>query len=71
MSGNRLATGSPPTPAPTRILERESGDIVGSIGEAGHVAGEFTFPHTVVTDSDGNLYAAETSAAGGTRNSPW
>ena len=48
------------------ILERESGDIVGSIGGSGHMAGEFTFPHTVVTDSDGNLYAAET--IGGRRN---
>ena len=48
------------------ILERESGDIVGSIGGSGHMAGEFTFPHTVVTDSDGNLYAAET--VGGRRN---
>ena len=48
------------------ILERESGDIVGSIGGSGHMAGEFTFPHTVVTDSDGNLYVAET--IGGRRN---
>ena len=42
------------------ILERESGDIIGRIGESGHMAGEFTFPHTVVTDSQGNLYVAET-----------
>ena len=48
------------------ILERESGDIVGSIGGSGHMAGEFTFPHTVVTDSHGNLYVAET--IGGRRN---
>ena len=48
------------------ILERETGDIAGSIGGSGHMAGEFTFPHTVVTDSDGNLYAAET--VGGRRN---
>ena len=48
------------------ILERESGDIVGSIGGSGHMAGEFTFPHTVVTDSAGNLYVAET--IGGRRN---
>ena len=48
------------------ILERETGDIAGSIGGSGHLAGEFTFPHTLVTDSDGNLYAAET--VGGRRN---
>ena len=48
------------------ILERESGDLVGSIGGSGHMAGEFTFPHTIVTDSQGNIYAAET--VGGRRN---
>ncbi len=48
------------------ILERETGEIAGSIGGSGHMAGEFTFPHTLVTDSDGNLYAAET--VGGRRN---
>ena len=42
------------------ILERESGVLVGSIGGSGHMAGEFTFPHTIVTDSEGNIYAAET-----------
>ncbi len=42
------------------ILERESGDIVGSFGGSGHLAGEFTFPHTVVADSHGDLYVAET-----------
>ncbi len=48
------------------ILERESGEIVGSIGGSGHMAGEFTFPHTIVVDSRGNLYAAET--VGGRRH---
>ncbi len=48
------------------ILERESGDMVGSIGRSGHMAGEFTFPHTIVTDSAGHLYAAET--VGGRRH---
>ena len=48
------------------VLERESGDMVGSIGGSGHMAGEFTFPHTIVTDSQGNIYAAET--VGGRRN---
>ena len=48
------------------ILERESGDIVGSFGRSGHMAGEFTFVHTIVADSHGDLYLAET--AGGRRN---
>ena len=48
------------------ILERESGELLGSIGGSGHMAGEFTFPHTIVTDSQGNIYAAET--VGGRRN---
>ena len=30
------------------------------------MAGEFTFPHAIVTDSEGNIYAAET--IGGRRN---
>ena len=48
------------------IMERESGDIVGSFGRSGHMAGEFTFVHTIVADSHGDLYLAET--AGGRRN---
>ena len=48
------------------IMERESGKIVSSIGRAGHMAGEFVFPHTVVTDSKGNVYVAET--VGGRRS---
>lgn len=42
------------------ILERETGEIVGSLGRSGHMAGEFTFPHTIVMDSYGDLYVAET-----------
>ena len=42
------------------ILERASGDIVGSIGGSSHMAGEFTFPHTIAIDSHGDLYVAET-----------
>jgi hypothetical protein len=42
------------------ILDRETGAILDSIGRPGHMAGEFTFPHTVATDSRGNLYVAET-----------
>jgi len=42
------------------ILDRESGAILDSIGRPGHMTGEFTFPHTVATDSKGNIYVAET-----------
>ena len=42
------------------VLDRESGAILDSIGRAGHMAGEFTFAHTIVADSKGNLYVAET-----------
>jgi len=42
------------------VLDRETGAMLGSVGRAGHMAGEFTFPHTIVTDSKGNLYIAET-----------
>jgi hypothetical protein len=42
------------------ILDRESGTIVDGIGRSGHMAGEFTFPHTAAFDSRGNLYVAET-----------
>ena len=48
------------------ILERESGEIVGSFGGSGHLAGEFTFAHTIVADSHGDLYVAET--VGGRRH---
>jgi hypothetical protein len=42
------------------ILGRETGAFVGSVGRAGHMAGEFTFAHTAALDSKGNLYVAET-----------
>ena len=42
------------------ILKRTTGEIIGSIGGSGHMAGEFTFPHTIVMDSHGDLYVAET-----------
>jgi sugar lactone lactonase YvrE len=42
------------------IMERETGAIVGGIGRSGHMAGEFTFPHTAAVDSRGNVYVAET-----------
>lgn len=41
-------------------LRRDGGGVVGSFGRPGHMAGEFTFLHTVAVDSKGNLYTAET-----------
>ena len=48
------------------ILDRATGAFVGGIGRPGHMAGEFTFPHTATLDSKGNLYVAET--VGGRRH---
>jgi len=42
------------------IFDRALGQIVGGFGRPGHQAGEFTFLHTVVLDSQGNLYTGET-----------
>jgi len=42
------------------ILNRTLGQIVGHFGRAGHQCGEFSFAHTVTTDSKGNVYVAET-----------
>ena len=42
------------------IMNRSLGTIVGSLGRAGQMAGEFIFPHTATVDSKGNLYVAET-----------
>lgn len=42
------------------ILDRESGEILGGFGSAGHGAGEFTLLHMIAVDSKGNLYTSET-----------
>jgi DNA-binding beta-propeller fold protein YncE len=42
-----------------RILERQSLEMVGSIGRWGRQAGQFMVPHSIATDSRGNLYVAE------------
>ena len=42
------------------ILDRVLGTILSGFGRPGHMAGEFTFLHTVSTDSKGNLYTGET-----------
>ncbi len=43
-----------------RIMNRALGSMLDGLGNAGHNAGEFIFPHTVTVDSKGNLYVAET-----------
>lgn len=42
------------------ILDRMLGNVVGGFGHGGHNAGQFTFLHTLVVDSGGNLYVSET-----------
>jgi hypothetical protein len=39
---------------------RQSGEIIGRFGRPGHMAGEFTFMHTLAIDSKSNLYVGET-----------
>jgi hypothetical protein len=41
-------------------VDRHSGETLESAGHPGHMAGEFTYFHTLTTDSHGNLYTGET-----------
>ena len=41
------------------ILDSESYDILARIGRVGRYPGEFTWLHSVVSDSQGNLYTSE------------
>jgi hypothetical protein len=41
------------------ILNRDNGEVVGSIGHQGRNAGQFHWVHQVVMDSEGNLYTGE------------
>ena len=41
-------------------LDRAGGNIIGGMGRTGHMAGEFTFLHSVSMDSKGNMYTGET-----------
>jgi hypothetical protein len=43
------------------ILQRDSLEVVGSLGQLGHNAGEFRNVHALTVDSKGNLYTAEVS----------
>lgn len=42
------------------ILDRESLEVLAEFGEGGRQPGLFFAPHSIVTDSDGNLYTTET-----------
>jgi hypothetical protein len=42
------------------ILDHASGKILSSFGRPGHQLGSFTHGHTLTTDSNGNMYVAET-----------
>ena len=42
------------------ILDRETPEILGGFGSAGHNAGNFTLLHMIALDSKGNLYTSET-----------
>jgi hypothetical protein len=41
-------------------LDRASGRIISGFGRAGHMAGDFTFLHTLAIDSSGNIFTGET-----------
>ena len=41
------------------ILRRDDGQVVGSFGRTGHMAGEFKWIHNLAIDAQGNLYTAE------------
>ena len=41
-------------------LDRESGQTLTGFGRLGHMAGEFTFLHTITMNSKGDLFTAET-----------
>jgi sugar lactone lactonase YvrE len=42
------------------VMARESGNILGSIGRPGRMAGDFILPHSIDIDADHNIYVAET-----------
>jgi hypothetical protein len=41
------------------ILRRKTHEVLGAIGRVGRQAGQFTWLHSIDTDSDGNIYATE------------
>jgi DNA-binding beta-propeller fold protein YncE len=41
------------------IVDRASGQVLGSFGRPGHQVGEFMHAHTMALDSKGNIYVGE------------
>ena len=54
------ATSSSPT-APTcrRVIDRQTGKMLGQFGRPGHMAGNFKWVHNMAIDSKGNIYTTE------------
>lgn len=42
-----------------RIVRRETGEVVGTLGRSGRQAGDFHWVHNIAIDAQGNLYTAE------------
>jgi DNA-binding beta-propeller fold protein YncE len=42
------------------VMARESGNIIGSIGRPGRMAGDFILPHSIDIDANNIIYVAET-----------
>jgi hypothetical protein len=41
-------------------LDRETGKTLSGFGQLGHMAGQFTFLHTITMNSKGDLFVGET-----------
>ena len=41
------------------VVDRASGQMLGSFGRPGHQVGEFMHAHTMAVDSKGNIYVGE------------
>ena len=41
------------------VVDRASGQVLGSFGRPGHQVGEFMHAHTMAVDSKGNIYVGE------------
>jgi DNA-binding beta-propeller fold protein YncE len=46
-----------------RILVRETGEVIGTFGRSGRMAGDFHSIHNIAIDSQGNVYTAEADTA--------
>ena len=59
--GADVSSSSPTAPiSRSRILRRETLEVVSAFGRAGHWAGQFYGAHNLAVDSKGNLYITET-----------